>query len=57
MRGITEKKADSISVKVTGQKSIVEVIKLDLYNLQEQVITNTFIKRFDCDHFQRLLMN
>jgi hypothetical protein len=56
-RGTAEKKADSISVMATGQKSIVKVMKLDLHNPREQVIANTFIKRFDRDHFQRLLMN
>ncbi|ENH63533.1 hypothetical protein FOC1_g10000098, partial [Fusarium oxysporum f. sp. cubense race 1] len=38
-------------------KSIVEALKLDLHNPREQAIANTVIKRFDRDHFQRLLMN
>ncbi|KAF6528009.1 hypothetical protein HZS61_008311 [Fusarium oxysporum f. sp. conglutinans] len=56
-KGTAEKKADSLSVKATGQKSIVEALKLDLHNPREQAIANTVIKRFDRDHFQRLLMN
>ncbi|KAL9572117.1 hypothetical protein ACKAV7_003834 [Fusarium commune] len=56
-KGTTEKKADSLSVKATGQKSIVKALKLDLHNPREQAIANTVIKRFDRDHFQRLLMN
>lgn len=32
-------------------------MKLDLHNPREQAIANAFIKRFDRDHFQRLLMD
>src|SRR6478752_3155499 len=51
------RETDSLSVKATGQKSIVEALKFDLHNPREQAIANTVIKRFDRDHFQRLLMN
>jgi hypothetical protein len=56
-KGTAEKRTDSISAKAKGQKSIVDIMKLDLHNPREQAIANTLIKRFDRDHFQRLLMN
>lgn len=56
-KGSAEKKACATSLRTQGQKSIVEVMKLDLHNPREQAIANSFIKRFDRGHFQRLLMN
>ncbi|KJZ71327.1 hypothetical protein HIM_09263 [Hirsutella minnesotensis 3608] len=56
-KGSAEKKASSTGLRAQGQKSIVEVMKLDLHNPREQAIANALIKCFDRGHFQRLLMN
>ncbi|KAL6411774.1 phenol 2-monooxygenase [Ilyonectria robusta] len=55
-KGTAERKANSKSRKPTGQQTLVESIKLDLHDPQEQAIANGFIKRFDKEHFRRLLL-
>jgi hypothetical protein len=56
-QGTAEKKAYSKGIKPPGQWTLAESMKLDLHDPQEQAIANDFIKRFDKEHFRRLLID
>ncbi|KAG7414965.1 hypothetical protein Forpi1262_v016895 [Fusarium oxysporum f. sp. raphani] len=56
-QGTAEKKANSKGRKPPGQRTLAESMKLDLHDPREQAIANDFIKRFDKEHFRRLLID
>lgn len=56
-KGSAEKKLNSKGRRATGQRTLVESMKLDLKDPREQAIANDFIKRFDKEHFRRLLID
>ncbi|KAK2469374.1 hypothetical protein H9L39_19091 [Fusarium oxysporum f. sp. albedinis] len=56
-QGTAEKKANSKGRKPPGHRTLAESMKLDLHDPREQAIANDFIKRFDKEHFRRLLID
>ncbi|EXM14873.1 hypothetical protein FOTG_16746 [Fusarium oxysporum f. sp. vasinfectum 25433] len=56
-QGTAEKKANSKGRKPPGQWTLAESMKLDLHDPREEAIANDFIKRFDKEHFRRLLID
>jgi hypothetical protein len=56
-QGTAEKKASSKGRKFPGRRTFVGSMKLGPHGPQEQAIANDFIKRFNEEHFQRLLIN
>ncbi|KAJ6436908.1 P-loop containing nucleoside triphosphate hydrolase protein [Purpureocillium lavendulum] len=56
-QGSAEKKANGRGKRPTGQRTLAESMKLDLHDPREQAIANDFIRRFDKEHFRRLLID
>jgi hypothetical protein len=56
-KGSAEKKLSSKGKRAMGQRTLVESMKLNLQDPREQAIANDFIKRFDKEHFRRLLVD